>query len=116
MIKVNVVEVDKSIILFLAFDLMSYEVVGKCSLKIRKNNLIRYQDAFIEASNRGKGVYKKLFIAREAYIKEHYDNYVIESYCKKSTLHLFTKSGFKIKSKLYLVERNNNFNNLKVVS
>ena len=115
MIKISVVEVDKSIILFLAIDLLSSEVVGKCSLKIRKNKLIRYQDAFIEANNRGKGIYKKLFIARESYVKEHYDNYVIESYCKKSTLHLFTKSGFSIKSKLYLVEKNYNFNNLKVV-
>ena len=115
MIKISVVEVDKSITLFLAIDLLSSEVVGKCSLKIRKNKLIRYQDAFIEANNRGKGIYKKLFIARESYIKEYYDNYVIESYCKKSTLHLFTKSGFSIKSKLYLVEKNYNFNNIKVV-
>lgn len=115
MIKINIVEVDKNITLFLAIDMKSSDIVGKCSFKVRKKNLIRYQDAFIEASNRGKGVYKKLFNAREGYIKQHYDNYVIESYCNKSTLHLFTKTGFTIKSKLYLVEKNYNLNTLNVV-
>ena len=52
MIKINIVEVDKSITLFIAIDISSSEVVGKCAFKIRKNNLIRYQDAFIEKVNR----------------------------------------------------------------
>ena len=53
MIKISIVEVDKSVILFLAIDISSSEVIGKCAFKIRKNNLIRYQDAFIEKVNRG---------------------------------------------------------------
>ncbi len=116
MIKISIVEVDKSVILFLAIDILSSEVIGKCAFKIRKNNLIRYQDAFIEKENRGKGIYKQLFNAREKYINDYYPNYIIESYCKKSTLHLFKNKGFSIKSKLYLVEKNNSIShNLKVI-
>ena len=115
MINISIVEVDKSVILFLAIDISS-EVIGKCAFKIRKNNLIRYQDAFIEKVNRGKGIYKQLFNAREKYINEYYPNFIIESYCKKSTLHFFKTNGFSIKSKLYLVEKNNSVSqNLKVV-
>ena len=84
MIRINIVEVDKSVILFIAIDISSSEVVGKCAFKIRKNNLIRYQDAFIEKINRGKGIYKQLFNAREKYIEENYPNFIIESYCNKS--------------------------------
>ena len=61
MIKISIVEVDKSVILFLAIDMSSSDVVGKCAFKVRKNNSIRYQDAFIEKINRGKGIYKQLF-------------------------------------------------------
>tara|TARA_E500000331_G_scaffold158928_1_gene154077 strand:- start:949 stop:1299 length:351 start_codon:yes stop_codon:yes gene_type:complete len=116
MIKINIVEVDKSVTLFIAIDIFSSEVVGKCAFKIRKNNLIRYQDAFIEKINRGKGIYKQLFNAREKYIEENYPNFIIESYCNKSALHFFKAKGFSIKTKLYLVEKNNYISkNLKVV-
>tara|TARA_A100001011_G_scaffold318122_1_gene337775 strand:+ start:396 stop:749 length:354 start_codon:yes stop_codon:yes gene_type:complete len=116
MIKISIVEVDKSVILFLAIDMSSSEVVGKCAFKVRKNNSIRYQDAFIEKINRGKGIYKQLFNTREKYVQENYPNFIIESYCNKSTLHYFKSNGFSIKTKLYLVEKNNHISqNLKVV-
>ena len=34
--KINIIEVDKSIILFIAVDTLSNEVVGKCSKKMKK--------------------------------------------------------------------------------
>lgn len=102
--KINIIEVDKSIILFIAVDTLSNEVVGKCSLKMRENKVIRFQDALVDEKHRGKGIYKHLFYARERYVKK---NYVIESYCKDSTINMFIENGFYIDSKLYLVRKNN---------
>ena len=36
MLKINIVEVDKNITLFLAIDMKSSDIVGKCSFKVRK--------------------------------------------------------------------------------
>ena len=105
--KINIIEVDKSIILFIAVDTLSNEVVGKCSLKLRENKVIRFQDALVDEKYRGKGIYKHLFYARERYVKIKYKNYVIESYCKDSTINMFIENGFYIDSKLYLVRKNN---------
>ena len=103
--KINIVEIDKSIILFIAIDKLSNEVVGKCSLKLRENKTIRYQDALVDERQRGKGIYKDLFYAREKYVKKKFKNYVIESYCKNSTINMFLENGFYVDSKLYVVKK-----------
>ena len=103
--KINIIEVDKSIILFIAIDKLSNEVVGRCSLKLRENKTIRYQDALVDEKHRGKGIYKNLFYARERYVRKKFKNYVIESYCKDSTINMFLENGFNIDSKLYLVKK-----------
>ena len=103
--KINNVEVDKSIILFIAVDKLSNEVVGRCSLKLRENKIIRYQDALVDEKFRGKGIYKNLFFARERYVKKKFKNHIIESYCKDSTINMFLDNGFYIDSKLYLVKK-----------
>ena len=103
--KITHVEVDKSIILFIAVDKLSNEVVGRCSLKLRENKIIRYQDALVDEKFRGKGIYKNLFFARERYVKKKFKNHIIESYCKDSTINMFLDNGFYIDSKLYLVKK-----------
>ncbi len=103
--KINIIEVDKSIILFIAIDKLSNEVVGRCSLKLRENKTIRYQDALVDEKHRGKGIYKHLFYSRERYIRKKFKNHVIESYCKDSTVNMFLENGFNIDSKLYLVKK-----------
>ena len=103
--KINIVEIDKSIILFIAIDKLSNEVVGRCSLKLRENKIIRYQDALVDEKFRGKGIYKNLFFARERYVKKKFKNHIIESYCKDSTINMFLDNGFYIDSKLYLVKK-----------
>ena len=105
-IKINIIEVDKSIVMFLAVETLTGLVVGKCSIKFREKKTIRYQEAEVPKKYRGKGIYSLLFSARERYIKQKgYSHWKIESYCKESTLNLFLKHGFKISDKLYLVER-----------
>ena len=74
--------------------------------KMRENKVIRFQDALVDEKHRGKGIYKHLFYARERYVKKNYKNYVIESYCKDSTINMFIENGFYIDSKLYLVKKN----------
>ena len=84
------------------------EVVGKCCLKIRKNKLITYQDAFVNKEHRLKGVYNKLFEERQKFVDENYKDYKIEAYCRSTTIKKFLDNGFKIKAGLQLVEKNNN--------
>ena len=103
--KINIVEIDKSIILFIAIDKLSNDVVGRCSLKMRENKTIRYQDALVDEKYRKKGIYKNLFYARERYVRKKFKNHVIESYCKDSTINMFLENGFNIDSKLYLVKK-----------
>ena len=43
--------------------------------------------------------------AREKYVKKKFKNYVIESYCKNSTINMFLENGFYVDSKLYLVKK-----------
>ena len=107
-IKIRSIEIDKAITTFVAINLNDGSIVGKCSLKIRGNKTLRYQDAEVIRRYRGNGIYKKLFLARERFIKRNkLDNYRIESYCKKSTLNLFLKHGFTIKEELFLVKKSN---------
>ncbi|GIR98542.1 MAG: hypothetical protein CM15mP101_09120 [Flavobacteriaceae bacterium] len=92
-IKIRSIEIDKAITTFVAINLDDGSIVGKCSLKIRGNKTLRYQDAEVIRRYRGNGIYKKLFLARERFIKRNkLDNYRIESYCKEINIQ---KGNFK---------------------
>ena len=102
--KIKVLEVDKSLFLFIGIDNDS-KVLGSCSFKIRKNNIIRFQDAYVEKTARGKGVYKKLFASRLKYVDINFPNYEIEAYCNFATKNLFIKNDFDMQESLFLMKK-----------
>ena len=102
--KTSVLEVDKSLILFLVTN-SNGDIIGKCSLKFRENNVIRYQGAFVKKQYRFKGIYKLLFEKRDQYVKNLRKKFMVESYCRKSSVNLFLKNGFEISHELFLVKK-----------
>lgn len=103
-VNISVLEVDKSLILFLATNIKG-DIIGKCSLKFRERNIIRYQGAFVKKQYRFKGVYNLLFSKRDEYVRSLHKKYLVESYCRKSSVNLFLKNGFEISHELYLVKK-----------
>ena len=103
---ISILEVDKSLILFIATNTKG-EIIGKCTLKYREENIIRFQDTFVDEKYRGLGVYRLLFKKRDEYVKNLKNKYVVESYCRKSTVKTFLKNGYEISHTIYLVKKSN---------
>jgi predicted GNAT family acetyltransferase len=74
------------------------KAVGWVNLTFQKDKVIKLQDAFVLEEFRGHGIYNMLWEARMQWVEEHYTGrgYVIESWCKDTSLHQFVKKGFKI--------------------
>ena len=102
--KISKIEIDKTVVCFLAID-DSQEIAGKCSFKLRENDTIRYQDAYVNENHRGKGVYTLLFNARQNYVDANYPSHTLQAYCRDTTIEKFKKNKFKIIRKLYWVEK-----------
>lgn len=102
--KTSVLEVDKSLILFLATNSKG-DIIGKCSLKFRENNVIRFQGAFVKKKYRFKGIYKLLYAKRDQYVNNLKKKFIVESYCRKSSINLFLQNGFEISHELFLVKK-----------
>ena len=60
---------------------------------MRENKVIRFQDALVDKNIEEK-VYTNISFTLERYTKKNYKNYVIESYCKDSTINMFLKMAF----------------------
>ena len=54
---------------------------------------------------RGKGIYKKLYEARDAYVTRLFKGSKIISYCKPSTVEFFKERGFEEKEIITLMEK-----------
>lgn len=85
---------------FLGWVAMTEEdkAVGWVNLTFQKDKVIKLQDAFVLEEYRGYGIYNMLWEARMQWVEENYSGrgYVIESWCKDTSLHQFVKKGFKI--------------------
>jgi len=67
------------------------------------DGVIKYEDSYVHPDYRGKGIYKKLYEARDAYVTRLFKGSKIISYCKPITVEFFKKQGFieKGKGKLF---------------
>lgn len=74
------------------------KAVGWVNLTFQKDKVIKMQDAFVSENYRGLGIYNMLWEARHNWVMENYagKGYVVESWCKDTSLHQFIKKGFKI--------------------
>ena len=79
--------------------------VGWCNLTFLPNNVLKYEDSFVSHHYRRKGIYKKLYEAREDYVSRLFKGCKIISYCKPSTLEFFKDKGFVEKEIITLVEK-----------
>ncbi len=105
--KIQIIEVDKSVFLFVAVN-SSGEILGKCSLKFRKNNIIRFQDDYSDENLSKKEVLKELFTYRLKYVSINFPNHELEAFCDESSKDLFLDSGFEVKEKLFVVNKKSN--------
>ena len=74
------------------------QAVGWVNLTFQKDNVIKFQDAFVSPEFRGRGIYKMLWDTRMNWVMEHYANkgYTIESWCKEMSINQFVKQDFSI--------------------
>jgi predicted GNAT family acetyltransferase len=78
--------------------------VGWVNMTLLPRKVIKFEDAYVLAQHREKGLYKKLWETRWDYINIHYIGYKVVAYCKESTVDYYRKKGFEIKSITSLVE------------
>ena len=79
--------------------------VGWCNMTFLPDNVLKLEDAFVHIDYRGKGIYKKLWLTRNDYIKLYFPNYKLMAYCKPSTLEFYKKQGFIEKEVITLMEK-----------
>ena len=80
--------------------------VGWCNMSFLPDGVIKYEDSYVHPDYRGKGIYKKLYEARDAYVTRLFKGSKIISYCKPITVEFFKKQGFIEKEIITLVEKN----------
>ena len=100
-IQITKVEIDKTTIYFFAVN----EIIGKCGLKIRENNLLRCMDSEINKEYHGIGIYSRMNSYRQKFLDIKFKGWKVESYCKESTKSKFQKEGYEVKDVLYLMEK-----------
>lgn len=85
--------------------LCDHKEVGWCNMSFLPEGVIKYEDSFVHPDYRGKGIYKKLYEARDNYVTMLFKGSKIISYCKPATLEFFLKRGFIKKQIITLVEK-----------
>ena len=79
--------------------------VGWCNMSFLPDSVIKYEDSFVSPNYRRKGIYKKLYEARDRYVTTLFKGYRIISYCKPSTVDFFKERGFETKEIITLMEK-----------
>ena len=79
--------------------------VGWCNLTFLPQGIIKYEDSFVSPHYRRKGIYKKLYEARDNYVTRLFKGSKIISYCKPSTVEFFKEQGFEEKEVITLMEK-----------
>ena len=79
--------------------------VGWCNLTFLPQGILKYEDSFVSPHYRRKGIYKKLYEARDNYVSRLFKGNKIISYCKPSTVDFFKEQGFEEKEVITLMEK-----------
>ena len=79
--------------------------VGWCNMSFLPDSVIKYEDSFVSPNYRRKGIYKKLYEARDRYVTTLFKGHRIISYCKPSTVDFFKQRGFETKEIITLMEK-----------
>ena len=79
--------------------------VGWCNLTFLPQGILKYEDSFVSPHYRRKGIYKKLYEARDNYVTRLFKGSKIISYCKPSTVEFFKEQGFEEKEIITLMEK-----------
>ena len=79
--------------------------VGWCNMSFLPNNILKFEDAFVLPTFRGRGIYRKLWDTRWNYVSTACKGMQVISYCKPSTQEFYKKRGFKEKYTVTLMEK-----------
>ena len=74
------------------------QAVGWVNLTFQKDNVIKFQDAFVSPEFRGRGIYKLLWDSRMQWVNDNYSGkgYIVESWCKQTSIGQFINQDFTV--------------------
>jgi|TARA_R100001509_G_scaffold72794_1_gene40601 predicted GNAT family acetyltransferase len=79
--------------------------VGWCNMSFLPDNVIKFEDAYVNPKYRGNGIYKMLWERRLNYVNAQFGSYTLIAYCKPSTLEFYKKQGFIEKEVITLMKK-----------
>lgn len=76
------------------FAVLNNEIIGHIYMSLESDNRIKFMDAWVDSNHRRKGIYRKLWETRWAYVEENYKGHLVYAWCKEKSLPLLLEKGF----------------------